>query len=75
MRFNLYKCPECGCEAYGIDESVPCLALIAFDRSGNAEYIGENKMHWDGQAPNEDGVGNITLRCHNGHGWQATMTD
>ena len=28
MQFNPYKCPECGCEAYGIDESVPCLAQL-----------------------------------------------
>ena len=73
MRFDPWRCPECGEPAYGIQETVPGLALLNFDDDGNAEYESETKLlWWDGQVTIMK-EGQVTLEFVNGHAWAATM--
>ena len=75
MRFTPWKCPDCGQPAEGTVETVPGLALLVFDDSGQAEYEGETKIEWDGQATCRDESGNTILECPNGHQWSAKHGD
>jgi hypothetical protein len=61
--------------ACGVWERVPGLALLDFDATGTAEYFGETKIQWDGQVPDVDADGRVTLECENGHQWQAKDLD
>ena len=71
MRFNPWKCPECSQPAAGTVEIIHGLALLLFDERGDADYAGETKVSWDSQTSLLDARGRITLKCRNGHQWQA----
>ena len=75
MRFDPWKCPECGKPARGTHEMVPGLALLNFAPDGEAEYEGETKMYWDGQTTDTDDAGKVLLECPEGHQWPADITD
>jgi hypothetical protein len=55
-------------------ESVPGLALLAFDDSGEAQYAGETAVAWDDQVPCRDVEDRVTLECPDGHRWQTRHT-
>jgi hypothetical protein len=71
MQFTPWKCPECGEPAEGTVETVPGLALLVFDDTGQAEYEGNTKIHWNGQKTCRDESGNVILECPDGHQWSA----
>jgi len=71
MRFTPWKCPECGQTAKGTLETVPGLALLVFDDSGDADYEGETVINWNNQASQHDETGRDILECPEGHQWPA----
>jgi hypothetical protein len=73
MRFKPWKCPECGQPAAGALETVPGLALLVFDDGGQAQYEGETKIDWNGQATCRDESGKAALECPAGHRWPAEL--
>ena len=74
MQFSDPLCPTCGQPAAGIWENVPATAMLI--RDGDAfDYGGESKMHWDGQVPELDEQGRVTLVCAAGHEWPAKMLE
>lgn len=79
MKFNPWKCPECGEPARGTVERVFGLALMTFDENGDAGYAGETKIDWNSQTSvlrttaENDVV--FLLECINGHRWQAEQID
>ena len=75
MRFDPWRCPECGQAARGTQETTPGLALLMFDDEGQAEYEGETKMDWNNQTTDVDDRGQVTLECPDWHRWQATAAD
>jgi len=75
MRFDPWKCPECGDAAKGTLETVPGLALLIIDPDGAADYAGETEMDWDGQRTILDNEGRATLQCPSGHQWQASVRE
>jgi hypothetical protein len=75
MRFKPWKCPECGQPAKGTVDTIPGLALLAFDGEGNAEYDGETKVDWDNQTTRHDEAGHDLLECPAGHQWPAERED
>ena len=75
MRFSPWKCPECGQAPEGTLETVPGLALLVFDASGQGQYAGETEIDWDAQATCEDEAGKVILECPNGHQWPADRRD
>lgn len=72
MQFSVPFCPTCGQPAAGIWEIVPATAMLLRDGDG-FDYYGESKMHWDGQVPDLDEQGRVTLVCAGGHEWRAEM--
>ena len=75
MRFTPWKCPECGQSAQGTVDTIPGLALLAFDDNGNAEYNGETKIDWNNQTTLHDESGRDLLECPAGHQWPAERED
>jgi len=75
MRFSPWKCPTCGQPAAGTLETVPGLALLAFDDSGQAGYEGETKLDWNGQVTCRNESGKAILECPAGHQWPADRND
>lgn len=75
MRFKPWKCPECGQPAKGTLETIPGLALLKFDKDGQAEYDGGTEVAWDDQATQHNEAGNDILECHLGHQWPAKCED
>lgn len=79
MRFNPWKCPECGKPAAGTLETIPGMALLTFDENGEAEYDGETKVYWDGQTTVTKTTAELDeaclLQCPNGHEWPAEQLD
>jgi hypothetical protein len=73
MRFDSWRCPECGETAKGQWDTVPGLALLTFDTDNNCEWAGETEMRWDGQVPDIDAEGRVLLECPNGHQWRASQ--
>lgn len=74
MRFSVPLCPACTQPAAGIWENVP--ATAGLNREGDVfDYDGESRMHWDGQTPEVDELGRVTLVCAAGHEWRAEMLD
>ena len=73
MRFDPCKCPGCGDVATGVLETVSGLALLNVDADGSADYAGETDIDWDDQRTLLDDKGHATLRCPNGHQWQAAV--
>ena len=74
MRFDLWKCPECGQPAKGMLEMVPGLTRLLFDGEGDAEYAGGVDLCWDGQTAVCDEQDRATLECVEGHLWSAEFT-
>jgi hypothetical protein len=74
MRFDPWKCPECGQPAKGILETVPGLTRLFFDEDGDAEYDGGVDLCWDGLTEVRDTDGRVTLECSEGHQWQAVAS-
>jgi len=75
MRFNPWKCPECGLPAKGTIETITGLALLTLDDDGEAEYTGETEIDWNNQIAKHDDAGNDLLECSAGHQWQAERKD
>jgi hypothetical protein len=75
MRFTPWKCPQCGQSAAGTVETVPGLALLTIDESGQAEYAGETTIDWNGQTSCRDQSGKAILECPDGHQWPAERDD
>ena len=75
MRYDPWRCPQCGQEAKGTLETIPGIARLLFDEDGNAEYQGETDVCWDGQETVRDENGRATLVCPDGHDWLAAMDD
>lgn len=75
MRFDPWTCPTCGEVAEGVEETVFCLALLVFDETGQADYFGETKVHWNSQRPVRDEDGRRILTCESAHSWPATRTE
>ena len=75
MRFEPWRCENCGETATGTVETVPGVALVLFDEEGNAEYAGETRISWNDQTSLIDVHGRVTLECPNGHQWQARATE
>jgi hypothetical protein len=70
------RCPTCGQLARGILETLPGLALIAFDEATEeAEYQGTTEIWWDDQERVQDAQGEITLICGQHHEWQALWNE
>ena len=63
MRFDPYRCPECGQLAAGTIETVQGLALLIFDPEGNADYEGQTTIDWNAQVTVRDAAGRATLEC------------
>lgn len=74
MRFDPRKCPTCSQPARGTLDVIPGLALLLFDEEGNAEYLGQTDVNWDGQETIRDEHGRVRLMCPGGHEWSA-VTD
>jgi len=75
MRFDPWKCPECGQQARGTLEAIPGVALLLFDDDGSADYLGGTDVCWDGQKTVRAEDGRVTLVCPDGHDWPAVMDD
>ena len=75
MRLDPWKCPECDQPAKGTLETIPGIALLLFDEYGDAEYLGETDVCWDGQTAVRDQEGRVTLICADGHEWLASMDE
>ena len=75
MKFDPWKCPECGDPAEGTVEMLVGLAELNFNEDGEAEYGGYTEMWWDGQTTVLDDNGRATLRCPQGHEWLAKAED
>ena len=71
MRFDPWKCPTCDQPAKGTLDLIPGLARLLFDDNGNADYLGETLVDWEGQRTPTDDQGRVTLCCPDGHQWQA----
>ena len=75
MTFDVPRCAVCDELARGTLEMVSGLALLIFDEHGEAEYEGETKIAWNDQVTCRDVEDRVTLKCPNGHQWQAQLTD
>lgn len=75
MRFEPPTCPACGEQAKGVLETIPGIALLLFDESGDAQYAGETDVRWDSQSAVRDRLGHVTLLCPDGHQWPALQPD
>lgn len=75
MRFEPSNCLTCGQQAKGVLETVPGVALLLFDESGDAQYAGETDVCWDSQSSVRDRSGRVTLVCPDGHQWSAVVDD
>jgi hypothetical protein len=74
MKFDPCKCPECGEIAIGTVDLIPGIALLDFDDDGEADYVGETKVCWDGQFSETDAEDRTLLSCGE-HEWYATCEE
>lgn len=73
MRFSKPDCPTCGEEANGILEKLYAWAHIDKAKDGSFQYIGQSKVDWDSQEPDEENPNEVYLKCCQKHEWKSKV--
>jgi hypothetical protein len=73
MRIQPANCPVCGEIAHGTLDTIPGVALLMPNEDSSFDWAGETEVFWDGQTTDLDAEGRATVRCSNGHSWEATL--
>jgi len=64
MKFEIDKCPKCGGDIHGTEDTLYATAeLIRDDETGEYEYEGRTEIWWDSQTTDAGPSGHPLVRC------------
>ena len=64
MKFEIDKCPKCGGDIHGTEDTLCATAeLIRDDETGEYEYEGRTEIWWDSQTTDAGPSGHPLVRC------------